>query len=477
MTAEEIIPPHEDALRLQAEERLRGLSADLENIPPEEIPRLIHELRVHQIELEMQNDELRRMHDELEQRVAERTEELMWTNEEMRAEMTERKQIEEALLRARTLESLGILAGGIAHDFNNLVMIVKGSIGLAIDCLSPSHDACQFLEYAQKSMDQAKELTSQMITFSRGGSPVKKICDVAKIVRDAVQETTKGTVVRVRFDFPDKSCPAEIDEHQIKQVFYNLTTNAVEAMPNGGTIMVKMEHTEIQADDGLPIQEGSYLRITFDDEGLGIPEDHLTKIFDPYFTTKEMGAQKGMGLGLSVCYSVLMKHGGHIAVKSHLGEGASFILYLPLRYLPLRVYQMKKKKVKITLPPGTSRVLIMDDNYHVRKIERKYLEKLGYEVTDVKDGQEAIDVYKKAFHSGTPFDLVILDLTVPQGWGGQLTLERLLKIDPDISAIIASGYVNDPVIENYGDYGFQGALKKPFKRDEMKKLVEKILHG
>ena len=248
---------------------------------------------------------LRKAHDELEQRVAERTEELRWANEDLRAEINERKQTEEALLRARKLEALGILAGGIAHDFNNLMMVVKGSVDLAIDRLSPNHDAYQFLEYAHKGMDQAKELTNRLITFSRGGSPLRKICDVAKIVRDAVGRTVKGTNVGVRFDFSENIRPAEIDELQMKQVFYNLTTNAVEAMPEGGTLAVLGENVEIRGGDTLPLIQGPYLRITFTDEGVGIPEDHLIKVFDPYFTTKEMGAQKGMGLGLSVCYSIL----------------------------------------------------------------------------------------------------------------------------------------------------------------------------
>jgi len=229
----------------------------------------------------------------------------------------------------------------------------------------------------------------------------------------------------------------------------------------------------------LDLKGGSYLKITFADEGIGIPGEHLSKIFDPYFTTKEMGARNGMGLGLTVCYSVLKNHDGHITVNSQPGKGASFVFYLPARMAlaadPAKV--TTGKEVKKTLSTGIVRVLIMDDEHHIRLIERAYLERLGYEVTDVKDGQEAIDTYREALQSGKPFDLVMLDLTVRHGLGGKLAMEGLLKIDPSIKAIIASGYVDDPVIENYNAYDFQGALTKPFKIEEMKYLVEKILHG
>jgi CheY-like chemotaxis protein len=321
-------------------------------------------------------------------------------------------------------------------------------------------------------MAQAKELTSRLITFSMGGFPLRKRCDVGELVRNTVDTMLDGTGNRAAFDFPDDLWPAEIDELQMKHVFSNLTTNAMEAMPRGGVIKVGAKNAEIMEGNALPLKEGPYLRIDFTDEGIGIPEEHLARIFDPYFSTKGMGVQKGMGLGLSVCYSILKKHQGHIAVESSPGKGATVTLYLPAQALKGKEMHPAKSSAY-----GATRVLIMDDELHIREIERVYLEMLNYEVTEVKDGQEAIDAYKKALHSGTPFDLVILDLTVRQGLGGQLAMERLLKIDPEIKAIIASGYADDPVIEHYGRYGFRGALKKPFNGEEMKIAVEKILHG
>ncbi|MCX5827457.1 MAG: PAS domain S-box protein [Deltaproteobacteria bacterium] len=385
--------------------------------------------------------------------------------------ITVRKQMEEEFLRAHKLESLGVLAGGIAHDFNNLMAIVLGYIDLALIDLPPGHVSRQRLLNAIRSVDQTKDLTSRLITFSRGGGPLMEIFDTVEVIRDAVHRNVKRTKVRATFDFMENLWPVEVDDLQMKQVFYNLTTNAVEAMPEGGHLTVQAENELVTAGEVLDLKEGPYLKITFADEGIGIHEEHLAKIFDPYFTTKKMASQKGLGLGLAVCYSVLKNHDGHITVKSQPGEGASFVLYLPAR-----ADMSKDKEVKKVLSTGTIRVLIMDDEPPIREIERAYLERMGYEVTDVKDGQEAIDTYKNALQSGTPFDLVMLDLTVRQGMGGQMAMERLLKIDPSIKAIIASGYVDDPVIEHFSDYGFQGALTKPFKGEEMKSLVEEILH-
>jgi PAS domain S-box-containing protein len=387
-------------------------------------------------------------------------------------DITRRKQLEEELQRAHKLESLGVLAGGIAHDFNNLMMAVQGYMDLALLGLAANCDAHKYLGSALQCMTQAKELTGRLITFSMGGFPLRKSCDVAELVRDAVDRMLKDTDLKATFDFPNDLWPVKIDNMQMKQVFNNLTTNAMEAMPQGGKLTVKVENMVLREGDALPLTEGPYLRIVFADEGIGIPQEHLAKVFDPYFTTKGMGVQKGMGLGLSVCYSVLKKHQGHITVDSPPGQGATVTLYLPAQ-----AGEVKEKRPPRSSATGAIRVLIMDDELHIREIERVYLEMLSYEVTDVKDGQEAIDAYKKELHSGTPFDLVILDLTVRQGLGGQLAMERLLKIDPEIKAIIASGYADDPVIEHYGDYGFRGALKKPFNNEEMKNVVEKILHG
>jgi two-component system, cell cycle sensor histidine kinase and response regulator CckA len=390
---------------------------------------------------------------------------------EINTDITERKLAEEELLRVQKLESLGVLAGGIAHDFNNLMMVVQGYIELVLMGLPRDHVSYERLLAAMQSVEQTKDLTSRLTVFSLGGGPIVKPCDVREIIRDTVHRTVEGTEVRAKFDFMKNLWRPDIDELQTKQCFYQLTTNAVEAMPQGGNLAIRAENVEIPTGDALPLKEGSYLKVTFTDEGTGIPEEHLVKVFDPYFTTKEMGARKGMGLGLSICYAALKQQNGHISVESKLGEGTSFALYLPVR-----TAHTEAKEVKSKLSPGAGRVLIMGDKPEIRDIERAYLEHMGYEVRETKDGREAVDVYRKAFESGAPFDLVILDLTVREGLGGQLAMEKLLMIDPGVRAIITSGYVDVPVVEHYGDYGFLGALKRPFKEAELKNIVETILH-
>ena len=388
--------------------------------------------------------------------------------------ITRRKQMEEELLRARKLESLGVLAGGIAHDFNNLMTVVQGYIELAIMELPANSPAQKMLLTSMSSVHKTQDLTSKLITFSRGGGPVKEGFDATAILRNAVNMKIADTKVRAKFDFKESLWEAEADEFQMKHCFYNLTTNAVEAMPGGGNLAIMVENALIPAGKVPELQEGSYLKITFSDEGSGIPKDILVNVFDPYFTTKKIGAQQGLGLGLAVCYSVMKKHGGHITVKSQPGKGTSFVLYLPARP-DLAEALPGKKEIKTTSSTSKCRTLIMDDEPQIREIERVYLERMGHEVTDVKDGQEAIDAYKIAFDAGKPFDLVMLDLTVRHGMGGQEAMACLLTIDPKIKAIIASGFVDDPLIEYYADYGFKGALKKPFMYGDVKSIMEKIL--
>ena len=388
--------------------------------------------------------------------------------------ITHRKQMEEELLRARKLESLGVLAGGIAHDFNNLMTVVQGYIELAIMELPANSPAQKMLLISMSSVHKTQDLTSKLITFSRGGGPVKEGFDATAILRNAVNMKIADTKVRAKFDFKESLWKAEADEFQMKHCFYNLTTNAVEAMPGGGNLAIMVENALIPAGKIPELQEGSYLKITFSDEGAGIPKDILVNVFDPYFTTKKIGAQQGLGLGLAVCYSVMKKHGGHITVKSQPGKGTSFVLYLPAQP-NLAEALPGKKEIKTTSSTSKCRTLIMDDEPQIREIERVYLERMGHEVTDVKDGQEAIDAYKIAFDAGKPFDLVMLDLTVRHGMGGQEAMACLLTIDPKIKAIIASGFVDDPLIEYYADYGFKGALKKPFMYGDVKSIMEKIL--
>lgn len=245
-------------------------------------------------------------------------------------DITERKRRASELLKEQNLASLGILAGGIAHDFNNLMGIVQGYIEMALMELPSDHVTRRRLLAAIQKISQTKELTSRLITFSRGGSGLKEMIDIPDIIRDAVYKCVKGMDVHVEFNFDTDLPRVEVDEDQMRNVFYNLTTNAVEAMPDGGCLSIHVQKVRLSAGDVLGLKEGSYLKVNIIDDGSGISEEHLSKIFDPYFTTKRMGTQRGMGLGLSICYSVLKQHGGHISVESRPREGASFALYLPV---------------------------------------------------------------------------------------------------------------------------------------------------
>lgn len=387
-------------------------------------------------------------------------------------DISARRRMEDDLLRAQKLESLGVLAGGIAHDFNNLMAMVQGYIDLSISELPRDHVSQKWLRTAMESLKLTKDLTGRLITFSRGGAPHKTTANVNEIIKETVNETVKESLVRVKLDFMEKLWPVEFDQVQVKQCFINLTINALEAMPEGGTLTVRAENAWISDHEDIDLKEGPYLKITFADEGVGIPEEYLSKVFDPYFSTKPMSSQKGLGLGLAVSYSILRKHNGHITVKSKPGAGTSFVLYFPAR-----PESAKENGIEKARTGGIIRVLIMDDEPNMREITRAYLERMGYKVTDVQDGREAILVYKKHLDAGEPFDLVMLDLLVRNGMGGLLAMERLLKINPSIKAIVISGYMDDPVINDYKDYGFLGVLKKPFLKEEVEQLMESIFHS
>ncbi|MDD5475873.1 MAG: PAS domain S-box protein [Syntrophales bacterium] len=380
----------------------------------------------------------------------------------------EKFELERQLAQSQKLESLGTLAGGIAHDFNNLMTSVQGYVELAIMDMPSNTVPYKRLKAALQSIAQTRELTGRLITFSRGGLPWKKITDVADVIKDAVHRIVNVGRVNTSFDLPDNLWPVEADEQQLRQCFFNLALNAVEAMPDGGVLSVQAENIIASTGEVPNLKEGEYLRITFSDNGTGIAPEIAPKIFDPYFTTKGMGTQKGMGLGLAVCYSVLKKHSGTITFTSQPGKGSAFVIHIPARL-------GTAKASSDTQPSFHGRVLIMDDESHIRDVERAFLERLGCEVTEVQDGRQAIDSYSEGLVSGNTFDLVMLDLTVREGMGGLAAMEELLKIDPAVMAIIVSGFTDDIVVENYAVYGFLGALKKPFKGEELKRIVEELM--
>ncbi|MCX7914523.1 MAG: ATP-binding protein, partial [Thermodesulfovibrionales bacterium] len=380
-------------------------------------------------------------------------------------EISEKKrlQMEKELLQKRQIESLGILAGGIAHDFNNMLTGIIGNIELAKFFSKNDPKITQKLDIAEQVAMKAKDLTQQLLTFSKGGAPVKVTASIKDILRESVSFLLSGKNIKCNFYLPDDLWFVEADIGQLNQVINNLIINAIEAMPNGGTIEISANNINVSSSQNIPLNEGEYVRIYIKDSGKGIAKENIDRIFEPYFTTKE----EGTGLGLAVVYSIIKRHRGYIDVESKIGEGTTFTFYLPAT-------QTKPEQKLITKNNNenkTGKVLIVDDDVVIREILKGFLDHLGYQTVCAQEGQEAIDLYKEAMMSEMPFDLVIMDLTIPGGMGGKEAINELLKIDPKVRAIVTSGYSNDSVMAEYKEYGFKAALTKPFKIDSLKEAI------
>lgn len=367
------------------------------------------------------------------------------------------------------LESVGILAGGIAHDFNNLLTAIVGNISLAKMRAGSEDKNLKMLIEAEKACFRAKELTQQLLTFSKGGAPIKKATHIDELVKDSAAFTLSGSMTRPEFYIMDNLWPVEVDEGQVSQVINNLILNANQAMYGGGIIEVRCENIVLGKEDTLPLTRGRYIKITVKDQGCGIAKEHLEKIFDPYFTTKK----KGSGLGLSTTYSIVKKHDGHIAVESELGKGTAFYIYLPASEKEVS----REKGAEEEHIAGKGRILVMDDEEVVREVAGGMAAHLGYEVDFAEDGAKAIELYRKAKKSGKSFDVVIMDLTIPGGMGGEEAMKKLLEIDPSVKAIVSSGYSNDPVMADYKKHGFSGVIAKPYKIAEMSSVINSVIHG
>ncbi len=381
-------------------------------------------------------------------------------------DISERKKLEEEMARGDKLNSIGILAGGIAHDFNNLLTAIFGNIALAKMYANRKGEVYRRLEESEKAAERAKDLTNQLLTFSKGGAPIKKTIALQNLAKESVNFILRGSNVKCEFSIPADLWHVEADEGQISQVLNNLIINATHAMSEGGTLQMYCANRIIDQSD-LPLAKGNYVLISIMDHGTGISKNNLSKIFDPYFTTKK----RGSGLGLATTYSIVRSHGGHITAESHLGIGSTFKIYLPaaVEGTP-RTFAEEDRFVT-----GKGRILVMDDEEAVREVAQGMLETLGYSVTLAKDGTEAIDVYQGAMASGTPFDSVLMDLTIPGGMGGMEAIKRISEIDSKVKAIVCSGYSNDMVMANPGSFGFRAVVPKPYSLRQLASTISTVL--
>ncbi len=382
-------------------------------------------------------------------------------------DVTEQVRTERELRRIQSLDSLGLLASGIAHDFNNILTAIQNHISLA-QLEEDEQRRQQRMKDAERACQRAHALTQQLLTFARGGAPVKRTTSLIEVLRDTAEFTLRGSRVVAVYDLPDDAWPADVDPSQLSHVINNLTLNAMQAMPDGGRVHLSLQNLD-QSGANPPdplLPEDYYVRIDVRDEGPGIPADHLDRIFDPYFTTK----QRGTGLGLSSCHSIIKRHDGHIRVVSRPGEGAVFSIYIPARP-GARVLPRVEEGGVYT---GAGRVLVLDDEAEIRETMISILGRLGYEVAVAADGAEAVRLYGEALDQGAPFAVVILDLTIPGGMGGLDAVGEMRNRSAEARFVVSSGYSNDPVIADCLRFGFDAGLAKPFRLKELSALLHAL---
>lgn len=445
---------------------------------PDEIGTLADSFNNMLTQIQERDRQLAKYHARLEEQVEKRTLELEATNAQLVLEISERTKAEQArslmedeLLKSRKLESIGVLAGGIAHDFNNILTAVVGFISLVRYRTKDNEKVQDFLINAENGCFRAKDLTRQLLTFSRGGKPVRKNTSLVSVIQEAVSISMAGSNVLSKVKISDKLKQVYIDTGQIVQVFNNLLINACQAMPNGGLVNVRADNIIIESDAPFPLLPGEYVKIEFEDFGCGIVEENLHRIFDPYFSTKPMGN----GLGLATSYSIIKNHGGMILVASKPGNGSTFTVYLPAAHSDV-VRDHEYIETQPSAGAGTinkiKRVLVMDDDEMIRKVTGEMLSSLGYSVALACDGDEAIAMYREAGESGTCFDIVIMDLTIPGGKGAVAAAAKLLEYDRKACVFVSSGYADEPAIADYHAYGFRGGIAKPYTLDELEKILK-----
>jgi two-component system, cell cycle sensor histidine kinase and response regulator CckA len=384
----------------------------------------------------------------------------------------EQQRLEEEQQRLQKLESIGTLAGGIAHDFNNVLTAILGNVSLARMENDTGEKARAWLLQAENASLRAKDLTQQLLTFARGGAPIKKHAEIGEMIKETASFVVRGSNSKCEFNIPSDLWPVEVDEGQISQVISNLVINARQSMPAGGIIDIRAENMRVSDERSLgrslPLPNGRYVRIIVNDHGMGIPPEHLSKIFDPYFTTK----QDGSGLGLATAFSIVRRHNGHMSVESTPRVGTTFYVYLPASKDQSEPIKEREKTGDID---KAVRILLMDDEEILRNVAKNMLKRIGYENVDVvADGQQTVDNYQIAMQSGNPYDIVILDLTVPGGMGGLDALKNLLELNPDVKCIVSSGYASEAIMADYKRHGFKGVIAKPYTLEQLHSVIESV---
>lgn len=397
------------------------------------------------------------------------------------SDVTRKKEMEEELLKARKLESLGVLAAGLAHEYNNELTAVLGNISMAQMTFNKKEQITRRMKRAEEAALRAKELTQRLLTFSRGGEPIKKTGSLSPLLKETAAWARKYTGIRCRCFIPKDLPAVQFDKTQVKRVLYNIAKNAVESMPNGGLITFKTEMVALSKHEAgsLFLKPGNYVKIIIIDQGVGIAAENLGKVYDPYFKH----GKDSEGMGLTTAYSIVKKHGGTIQAASTLGVGSTFSVFVPALVPVVPTVPVDRQKPVISqnrLPdpgPGDKKrkILVMDDNPIIRKLAERMLKQLGYQMAATKNGQEALQVYREAKQEKEPFDAVILDLLIADGMGGKECMEKLQKIDRNVKAIVCSGYSDNPVMAEYREYGFSQRIPKPFTIQDLKHALHQVL--
>jgi len=390
-------------------------------------------------------------------------------------DVTSRKKLEEEILKVQKLESVGILAGGIAHDFNNMLAAILGNVNLATEMIGRHHEAHDVLLGAEKASLRARDLTRQLLTFAKGGAPVKQTASINELIKESTDFILAGSGVRCSYHFAADLRHVQFDGGQMSQVMQNIILNSCQAMENQGNIVIHTENIDQTMSESLALPPADYVKISIGDSGKGIEEQNLSKIFDPYFSTKEKGSEKGNGLGLAIVHSIITQHGGFVRAESQVGAVTTFTIFLPAAkgdFVEMTGQAEAGNTIK-----GTGKILVMDDEVIILEVAENMLKHLGYEPVLCRDGKEMLDCYQQAMQSGRGFNAVIADLVIPGDMGGEQAVQELLLLDPLAKAIVASGSTDNPIMAHYREYGFKGVLHKPFKVNELRRVLDQVTAG